>query len=411
MIHDNWLNNLKFVVKKKITLFILIITLFAADLVLAEEATEEEILRLRDEVTEREVRIEQINEQIKRYDALVAEKAAEIDSLQNEVAIIENGILKAELDLQKTKLRIDSVDRETRLLDLEIAKTNAELERQRLSLKVSIRDVWQNRDFNPLQIIFSNRTAAEMLQEWQRAEALRNQLVLILEKTREEREVLEEKREQKEEKRLALKELQDELIGRNYQLEAQQSAKGVLIAAAEDNEEEYRELVEKLKEEQEFVQQELQAIQEAIEKKITDADLFGDVTLMSYPVEDFILTTRFRDPTYPFRYLFEHSGLDMAVPQGTPVKSAAPGYVAFARTGRLYGNYIMIVHGNGLATLYAHLSQINVATDEFVGRGEVIGLSGGRPGTPGAGFSTGPHLHFEVRVNGIPVDPIGYLFD
>ncbi len=71
----------------------------------------------------------------------------------------------------------------------------------------------------------------------------------------------------------------------------------------------------------------------------------------------------------------------------------------------------MIIHSNGLATLYAHMSRLDVEQDQYVSRGEIIGLSGGRPGSPGAGFSTGPHLHYEVRQDGVPVNPMTFLPD
>lgn len=123
------------------------------------------------------------------------------------------------------------------------------------------------------------------------------------------------------------------------------------------------------------------------------------------------ITAGFHDPEYPFRYLFEHSGLDLRAEMGSAVGAAAPGIVAVARRGRLYGNYIIILHGNKLATVYAHLSQIRVEPDQVVQRGETIGLSGGRPGHPGAGLSSGPHLHFEVRAGGIPTNPLQYLIN
>ena len=69
----------------------------------------------------------------------------------------------------------------------------------------------------------------------------------------------------------------------------------------------------------------------------------------------------------------------------------------------------MIIPSGGVATLYAHLSRIDVKPDQFVSRGQTIGATGGMPGTKGAGLSTGPHLHFETRKDGVPVDPMRYL--
>jgi len=121
------------------------------------------------------------------------------------------------------------------------------------------------------------------------------------------------------------------------------------------------------------------------------------------------ITAIFHDPGYPFKNLFQHPGIDVRTSVGTQVHAAAGGYVAWNKTSKSYGNYTMIVHSGGFATIYAHLSKFIAKPDTFVQRGDVIGLSGGAPGMQGAGLSTGAHLHFEVRLNGIPTDPSSYL--
>jgi len=102
-----------------------------------------------------------------------------------------------------------------------------------------------------------------------------------------------------------------------------------------------------------------------------------------------------------------HQGMDIVVPQGSQVFSAADGVVFLARDGGAKGySYVLIGHRGGYATLYGHLSQISVVNGQDISQGEVIGYSGGTPGTYGAGLmTTGPHLHFEVIKQGVNIDP------
>jgi murein DD-endopeptidase MepM/ murein hydrolase activator NlpD len=98
-----------------------------------------------------------------------------------------------------------------------------------------------------------------------------------------------------------------------------------------------------------------------------------------------------------------HPGIDIAVPSGTPVHASAAGTVIYAGWESGYGNFVVIDHGGGIATAYGHNTSVAVAVGQHVEQGQVIAYSGS------TGFSTGPHVHFEVRVNGNPVDPLGYL--
>lgn len=102
-------------------------------------------------------------------------------------------------------------------------------------------------------------------------------------------------------------------------------------------------------------------------------------------------------------YVRQHDGLDMSAPSGAPIASAASGVVVVASSQGGYGNTVVVDHGGGLATLYAHQSQIAVDVGNIVDRGDVLGFVGS------TGLSTGPHLHWEVRRDGVPVDPMPYL--
>ena len=98
-----------------------------------------------------------------------------------------------------------------------------------------------------------------------------------------------------------------------------------------------------------------------------------------------------------------HYGLDIAAPTGTPIFSSMDGTVAFANRKGNYGLMIEIDHGNGVSTRYGHCSAIMVRPGEYVYKGELIGEVGN------TGFSTGPHLHYEIRIDGVPINPEDFL--
>jgi murein DD-endopeptidase MepM/ murein hydrolase activator NlpD len=98
-----------------------------------------------------------------------------------------------------------------------------------------------------------------------------------------------------------------------------------------------------------------------------------------------------------------HTGVDIAAGSGTPIHAAGGGVVVYAARLGGYGNCVIVDHGGGLATLYGHCSSIAVGAGQRVSQGQVIAYVGA------TGLATGPHLHFEVRRNGTPVNPLGSL--
>jgi len=134
------------------------------------------------------------------------------------------------------------------------------------------------------------------------------------------------------------------------------------------------------------------------------------VITISWPIEPtYGISAIFRDPEYKQFFGIEHDAIDIPALQGTPVTSADDGVVESVTDNGLGYNFITIRHA-GYVTLYGHLSELHVQKGQQVLRGDPIGLSGGMPGTKGAGnLSTGPHLHFELITGGGHVNPLKYL--
>jgi murein DD-endopeptidase MepM/ murein hydrolase activator NlpD len=137
----------------------------------------------------------------------------------------------------------------------------------------------------------------------------------------------------------------------------------------------------------------------------------GHVPRLAWPADPGRgITAYFLDPDYEKVFSVPHYAVDYRLSQGTALTAAAPGVVYKARDNGMGYSYIMLAHSGGLTTVYGHISRILVREGDLVSAGDLIGMSGGSPGTAGAGYmTTGPHLHFEVYDNGEHRDPLAYL--
>ncbi len=128
-----------------------------------------------------------------------------------------------------------------------------------------------------------------------------------------------------------------------------------------------------------------------------------------WPVTPNKITTEFQDPYYPKKWGI-HNAIDMRAKQYSEIRAPANAYVFQTKDSATGYNYIVLAHKNNLVTVYGHVSEILVTPGTTVRKGELIGYTGGTPGTKGAGLqTTGPHIHFEVYYKGEPVNPLKYL--
>lgn len=144
----------------------------------------------------------------------------------------------------------------------------------------------------------------------------------------------------------------------------------------------------------------------ALEARIREAQQRSSVPAVVAPSGSGVLGWPVSGPVtsgFGVRWGRMHEGIDIAVGEGTPVRAAAAGTVIYAGWMSGYGNLVAVDHGNGLSTAYAHNSSLAVSVGQSVAAGEIVSYSGN------TGNSTGPHVHFEVRVDGSAVDPLRYL--
>jgi murein DD-endopeptidase MepM/ murein hydrolase activator NlpD len=338
-------------------------------------------------------------------------------SLENELAILSNKIAKIKLDIEAAQKKIEEIDLEIKNLEIQIAEKETNINKNKERISEFLRLIYRNDQKSYLTILASNKSFSEFFDQAKYIEELQANLQGVLNQVQDLKTEMESKKTDKENKKQEQEKLKNDLTKLQSSLEEQMVAKEVLLDQTFSSERKFQNFLLQSKYEEEQINSEIYSLEKSIRKKLEESDNAfskgesGSVVL-SWPVDPSRgITATFHDPDYPFRYIFEHPAIDIRASQGTPIAAPAPGYVARVKNGGARGySYVMLIHSNGISTVFGHVSKINVQEDTYVIRGQIIGLSGGMPGTPGAGrLTTGPHLHFETRLDGIPVNPLNYL--
>jgi len=339
-------------------------------------------------------------------------------SLETELAILSNKIAKIKIDIEATEKKIEQIALEIKTLEAQIQEKEARIAENKNRIADFLRLIHRNDQKGYLEVLAANQSFSEVFDQMQYVENLQADLQKVLNQVQDLKAELEKKKSEQEAKKLEEENSKNDLVKMQSSLETQIGSKELLLNETFASEKQFQNWLLQSKYEEEQINSEIYNLERSIRQKLEESDKsFADggssgAVVLSWPVDPGRgITATFHDPDYPFRYIFEHPAIDIRASQGTQVKAAAPGYVARIKNGGMKGySYVMIIHSNGISTVYGHLSKINVQEDTYVIRGQTIGLSGGMPGTPGAGgLTTGPHLHFETRLDGIPVNPLNYL--
>lgn len=333
-----------------------------------------------------------------KIDSLEADKSA----LQKEINAIKDNIVKTEDELEKNQKEID--------------KKQAEFDESYELYCQRLRAMYVSGSVSNLEVLLTCTDMSAMLTRSQMIKSVSEQdsaqlddLMTKMEEIEAKKKELEVKRNELNEDKAKLEEnkksLQsriDEIDSSKREVDAEAAKANELMKKLSSQTSEYMEMIDTNRERLQEVENEIRRATAAASTgsgSISGSQGSGSGAL-GYPTDSRSISAGF--PYYSSGGY--HGGIDFPVPIGSNIYAAASGTVILAKTlNYSYGYYLLIDHGDGLSTLYAHNSALYVGVGDTVSRGQVIAASGS------TGNSSGPHCHFEVRVNGSQVNPFNYL--
>lgn len=386
----------------------------------AQVSTDTSIEELNRTIEQREAERKLLQQKQEEYAAKVAEKQKVAASLNGELELLDAQMQKAEADMQTIDFAIEDKQREITTTQQQIEKTEQDMQTKRAYLGELVRTIHRYDQKDPLELLVIHDSFSDVVNDLRTTTTMERQVTDTLTDLKGVKANLERERQDREVRKRELESLEKELLATQASLNDQKGYKSTLLDETQSSEQQYANLLEQSRQEQLSADSDIRQLQEQVKSKLDPngqgTDDFTKFTgnrnvQLAWPVAPAKgISAYFHDPSYPYRKYFEHPAIDVPTPQRTPIAAPDDGYVARAKNAGFGYSYILLVHSNSISTVYGHMSQITIAEDTFVKKGQIIGLSGGMPGTPGAGkMTTGPHLHFEVRLNGIPVNPLDYL--
>jgi murein DD-endopeptidase MepM/ murein hydrolase activator NlpD len=377
------------------------------------DATQQQMTALSSDVSTKQAQLQTLDQQESDYQASIDQKKADSVSLQNDIAVFDDRIAQMQLDIDIANDQISQAKLDISGIDDAMKSQSDRITGQRQVLAVLARTLYRVQFHKSIfDILLSNESLSDFFDAMRQIADLQAGVSKSLQAVNALNAQMSQEKQSRESDVSALSGKESALAIAQRELEDERDMKQAVLDETQSSEQQYRYLLGELKQQQDDADSEITYLDKTTRSDAGLASrLDGQDAVLAWPiVPSRGISTKFHDPDYPFRYLFEHPGIDIPTPQGTPVRAAAAGVVARAEDGGMAYSYVMVIHNDNISTVYGHLSKIVAKEDSFVERGEIIGYSGGTPGTPGAGpLTTGPHLHFETRLHGIPVDPMQYL--
>lgn len=341
-----------------------------------------------------------LQRQAEEQQAKTNEASAKVENVSERLRQIQEELRVATAEYKDVKGQLDSVEDKisdnTELLE----KTEADLKVKNKKLQQRVRDIYINGQISYVDVLFGAKDFADLMTRMDVLKRIIKHDYDLIMKVKEEKATVENTRAQLEKDKAEAEVLVADAQAKKAKVEDKESEQQVLLdQAIYDRDTSERMYEEIMAASQEVANMIRRSQMSSAGYSGAPAGAGGMIWPISGPI-----TSEFGWRTHPiFGTARFHSGLDIGGDYGMPIYAAAGGTVIYAGWISGYGNAVIIDHGGGVTTLYGHNDSLNVSEGENVAQGQVIAMCGS------TGNSTGPHCHFEVRENGEPVSPYGYL--
>lgn len=341
-----------------------------------------------------------LQRQAEEQQAKTNEASAKVENVSERLRQIQEELRVATAEYKEVKGQLDSVEDKisdnTELLE----KTEADLKVKNKKLQQRVRDIYINGQISYVDVLFGAKDFADLMTRMDVLKRIIKHDYDLIMKVKEEKATVENTRAQLEKDKAEAEVLVADAQAKKAKVEDKESEQQVLLdQAIYDRDTSERMYEEIMAASQEVANMIRRSQMSSAGYSGAPAGAGGMIWPISGPI-----TSEFGWRTHPiFGTARFHSGLDIGGDYGMPIYAAASGTVIYAGWISGYGNAVIIDHGGGVTTLYGHNDSLNVSEGENVAQGQVIAMCGS------TGNSTGPHCHFEVRENGEPVSPYGYL--
>lgn len=364
---------------------------------------QESAATIQQQIDDHNAQIAKLNAEIAQYQKELDATSAKKESLQNTLNGINLSLKKTSASINVIKNKISATQLQIQQLTKGIAGKQTSIDLSKAGLAESLRRLDENETQALALRVFAAETVSAAWEDLdaiqQLQESIGDQITIL----GQEKQSLTDTKNMTEEKRAELLKQQQALTVQQGSLNATKKAQSELLSQTKSQESTYQAIIAQKKAQEASFEEALGDLQTRLEVAINPSQITpAGKGVLRWPLDNVRVTQYFGNTAFAQSGAYSgkgHNGIDLAASIGTPVKAALSGTViGTGNTDSIrgcysYGKWVMVKHGNGLNTMYAHLSQISVTEGQTIGTGQLLGYSGY------TGYATGPHLHFSVYVS------------